>query len=691
MEEINNQTSLNPFKVLDDYVLRTPILNYEFAEELLIGKPHDETILKHLEDPVVSNGVFIASKIFWNRAVTSYNEGGKKSSTFHKINRTLYKYLIRMSTRCTPFGLFAGCCVGKFSNCTDIVLKRKDCHRLLMRPRHVGIWAKKPLESPRFDLNQSMYQMDKNWRYIERHEQNNQFVYTTEQINDNDTLRELMQFAKGGKTKKQLLRFLDLMGLDEADSTRYVTELIVYQVLKPSLGYALTNSNKSEVVKLNPTKRLNSGIDQNTYHFDLFIEPAKNTLKSSIKTKIIEVMNLLHRLSPFEEHRRLSNFKKEFQKRYGDKSMPLGHLLDVDHGISYLGNNSIVGDSPLIEALNLKHTDEEHHFEIKLNKAQIILNEKVQEAQRDNKNVIHIVEDDFKDISLDWDQCDSSMYSIMELYSQADRDTMVLTAFHGGTAAKLIARFGYGNERIQGIIDEVISFEKKSVGEEIIIAEINHLASYSTENILRRTVDRDYELTYYGVSGKPLEKQIRINDLMVSVVNGETQLFSKILGKRVVPRLTNAHNYLNSPLPLYQFLCDLSSDMKKPSIALNWGNLQSLYRFLPRVVYKDVILKKAQWTCKRNELPRLVGDDMFPIIKWRKKNGIPALVMLIEGDKKLLLNLEAKICYEILLHTTSKSKWFQLEEFLAEGKTPVKDIDCKHYMNEFIVFLTKSK
>jgi hypothetical protein len=59
---------------------------------------------------------------------------------------------------------------------------------------------------------------------------------------------------------------------------------------------------------------------------------------------------------------------------------------------------------------------------------------------------------------------------------------------------------------------------------------------------------------------------------------------------------------MSNSLPLYHFLCDLELQNQKPIFAFNWGVLETHYDFFPRVIYDDVILSKAKWIIRNEEI-----------------------------------------------------------------------------------------
>lgn len=110
------------YNVFDKFVLRTPMLSYSIEK-------FDEfiDINRFFDNPVIQESIFIASRDMYDSLIAAKRSGLDLSSHKH-LQIALTKYLSRMSTRCTPFGLFAKCSVGKFEDedkiIFDNVLKR---------------------------------------------------------------------------------------------------------------------------------------------------------------------------------------------------------------------------------------------------------------------------------------------------------------------------------------------------------------------------------------------------------------------------------------------------------------------------------------------------------------------------------------------------------------------------------------
>jgi thiopeptide-type bacteriocin biosynthesis protein len=165
-------------------------------------------------------------------------------------------------------------------------------------------------------------------------------------------------------------------------------------------------------------------------------------------------------------------------------------------------------------------------------------------------------------------------------------------------------------------------------------------------------------------------------------------LRSKKLNKRILPRLTTAHNFTNSSLPIYQFLCDLQFQQKPIIVIWDWGLLKN-EKHLPRVQYKNVIVQKAYWKIQENDLKDLPSEvDLYSIFfkELRTKLSIPTKVLIVENDNTLLIDFETTDGLLLFISKLKTKKNLVLEEFLFNIKNCiVKDTNNNFYTNEIII------
>src|SRR5436189_3174631 len=116
----------------DFYLLRAPVYPIEYVMELndlflCIDSPIEaqsaiNKIKERFSDPLFIEAIFYASKELFNLLMNWLKAPVYDNKESQKMLKSLHRYYTRMCTRCTPFGLFAGCGVGEIkASCTDVI------------------------------------------------------------------------------------------------------------------------------------------------------------------------------------------------------------------------------------------------------------------------------------------------------------------------------------------------------------------------------------------------------------------------------------------------------------------------------------------------------------------------------------------------------------------------------------------
>ena len=108
---------------LNQLIVRTPSLSFndDISEEFL---------KQFLDNPTFAEALYLASPVLFQEA-TNWREGKiTDPKKLQKIPISLGKYYLRMCSRCTPFGLFAGCGVVEWSNETKLKLSSKTLGKM---------------------------------------------------------------------------------------------------------------------------------------------------------------------------------------------------------------------------------------------------------------------------------------------------------------------------------------------------------------------------------------------------------------------------------------------------------------------------------------------------------------------------------------------------------------------------------
>lgn len=709
-------------RIYDTVIMRTPLQSLDMID----------AEKKELTE-LFAEGLILASPEFW----TEFQKIEEVSQKERKrLSLSFLKYWLRSCTRCTPYGTFAGTMHVKLTDApTHISLsEQKDysrkvrldmsCIDTLIESFHRNPVVAKQLL---FNLNNSFYETPLDYRYAEYNKVNDKKEYILSSVEKSLVISHLLKLLKKSKTFESLVDEIET----EFESTReeaeeFVKEIWDSQIIISELEPILTgidplqhiiatlsklNFTEDIVSKLSELDRLlhepypicyNDSITilkefiplkedaKNIFQTDLILTSKANSInKNAVKKLMEEVKELMIFFRPATSLL-LPDFRNKFFQKFGDKEIDLTLALDVDFGIGYgnlneasTGGSSWINDIPkIINVSSSASSDYIKEFSLY----------KYHEYLKEGLSQIEVLEADLQrfkhtNSTQNFPQSLSLMGSLFKKEDSSSNDNFLLSIINisGPSGANILGRFTY-DSNIYKLVEEIVLSEENA-NSEAIFAEVVHLPQARTGNILLRKSLRGYEIPYVGKSSVDDERQLPIDDLTIKVTNDEIILQSKKFKKRVFPRLSTAHNFSNNSLPIYQFLCDLQGQGFSRATLWDWGTLNE-HRFLPRVVYKNLILKRARWVLSANELEALEnqGTATSYIQKLAYDRGLPERVLYVEGDNQLLIDFKDQNCQQLLIQYLKKRKIVQLEEFLpTENNCIVKDLNNKPYTNEVII------
>ena len=733
------------YQAFDQFILRTPLLPFQFYQKLTSGNNvEDQGLEEAFSDPLIREAIFLASPTLYFE-LEKWVKGELESKKEQRVKLSLLKYLSRMSSRCTPFGLFAGCTLGNFSNNTQLDIGSPKNHQRFTRPDMNYLVAlsqdlakKEHIKTQLIYFpNSSLYVVGEQLRYIEYFYVESRRQHQIVEIDNTPYLQKIIQAATDGATLPDLAKQLidDTISLEEAYG--FLDELLESQVLtsnlEPSVSgppfvdqmlnilQPLQDCEKEVAFLQEITKQFKAldeklGNDPKTYLslssflktqptafelkylFQTDLEPnGKNCILSKDHlTQIKKALVLFNSITPPAKDNNLTRFKEAFNERYEEREMPLSHVLDVETGIGYPQNSGDGDINPLIDDLFIpasQNTFKEQ--EVKLNSVHRILFEKLVAANQAKEKVIILKESDFSEFSQNWDDLPDTLASMVELVKEGGQTKIRISGCGGSSAANILGRFCHKESSITPLTKNIIAKEKELEPNKII-AEIVHLPEARVGNILMRPNFREYEIPYLAQSILPSNKKLPLEDLYISIKNSRIYLRSKKHNKEVLPHLTNAHNYSANALPIYHFLSDLQTQGLRGGVGFNFGPLESMFDFLPRVEYGNLILHEAKWRILKDNIKKLMPlknekEKLMKSLKqFQQHKGIPQYVLLADGDNELLINLNNYSSVLMLLETVKNRNEFILKEFLHHDDGVVRS-KKGHYTNQVIVSFFNEK
>ncbi|HEV3157370.1 MAG TPA: lantibiotic dehydratase [Candidatus Baltobacteraceae bacterium] len=135
---------------------------------------------------------------------------------------------------------------------------------------------------------------------------------------------------------------------------------------------------------------------------------------------------------------------------------------------------------------------------------------------------------------------------------------------------------------------------------------------------------------------------IPLGDLAVTADPNGLYLVSLMEKCPVEPTVLNAVEFRNFSHPLARFLCEITRGRMAAYMPFSWGAANSL-PFLPRIRHGRTVLAPARWNLVASDLPDK-GASWSQwnegMADWRQRFRLPAAVYLGEADNLLRLNLD---------------------------------------------------
>jgi len=699
--------------------LRRIIARPEVREALFVASPSlDESLDVWLREPASERGL--------------------------KVERTLVRYFTRMSARPTPFGLFAGCSVGIVNGQTRLALEGRAGYQ-----RHTRLdmdyltaltqtLSQDPAlrDSLLFRPNSSLYQAAGRLRYVESRLDGKSRSYHLAAVEPTDYLLSTLSRAANGARLSDLAKALcDADPEVTADEAKeFITTLVDNQLLVSDFGLAVTGpepvhrliaqmreapaiaaaaerlGEAQEAVAQLDGAGLGSSPERyravaqqlealpakvelpRLFQVDLH-KPAPNaTLGREVLQEVISAVGLLHRIGPKRPGGALERFRDAFRQRYETREVPLVEALDEESGIGFDSSSAPSAEgSPLLEGLIFPGAAAEEGGTWTGREAFLL--SKLTDALKAGASEIALEAADLDVLENKEPAPLPDAFMVIAKVigfpdANAGRDFRVLVSgADGPSGAKLLGRFCHGDPQLTRFVEQHLRAEE-SLRSDAIYAEIVHFPEGRIGNVLLRPVLREHEIPYLGLSGAPREKQIPVNDLFVSVIGPRIVLRSARLGKEIIPRMTNAHNYGLRSLGMYRFLCALQTEGIAVGLGFNWGALDSA-PFLPRVVCGRKVLSKARWRLSRDNIKAFSdakhNEQFAAVQRIREKLGLPRLVSVADGDNTLLVDLDNVLSVETFAALVKGRPAARLEEFLPAPADLCVQGPEGHYVHELVI------
>ncbi|MEU4113784.1 lantibiotic dehydratase [Kitasatospora sp. NPDC028055] len=138
------------------------------------------------------------------------------------------------------------------------------------------------------------------------------------------------------------------------------------------------------------------------------------------------------------------------------------------------------------------------------------------------------------------------------------------------------------------------------------------------------------------------EGTIALDDLAVTSDGTTMRLVSVSTGRLIEPTVMNAVDFRNHTQPVVRFLCEVVRAHTATFAGFYWGAADEL-PFLPRLRYGRTVLSPARWTVTADQFPgrRSPWPQWDTAVEaWRRRFRVPSHVQLDENGQELPLDLD---------------------------------------------------
>ncbi len=611
-------------KSFNRFVYRIPAAPIETLVNPLAAADVESYLRSVFSQPFFMEALFMASPEFTNE-IPGFMEGKiTEPKRLSRFRHTALKYIGRMASRPTPFGLFSGCSVGKFEKdnqiCPDSSVSLSPKLRLdmgLLTSFAEYIFRDPELRRTlRFYSNNTIYRFGKKNRYVEYVIKEGEKLYNLASFEPNEYIDQILSLSAKGAGFSDYYQLLVSEDISEADIDEFVNELIdskiliselepwmtgteyheqLYSILREKNELALSGKAKDFYSKSlqvfdrvwNKMQEISEDpVAKGPHRYQAIIDELKNldfsfsfkhylqldsavkqgsqmaTLDEAILKDISEGVSIVTRFASHSSNGSLQEFKKKLQAKYEGQRVRLVEVLDPEAGIGY-GNlsNEMLDITPFVDDMPVGSSRPVERRSLSWHSEQHgLLLRKTMEAQKANQTAVQLSKQDIEVLKPKTELLPPTFNAFVTVFFDEKGQHQIYFHQVGATSASCLLG-RFGF--LETDIRELIRDIQQREADYYpgkIVAEINHLSESRAGNVMLRPRTREYEICYLTKSNKPEEGQIDINDLYLQLHNGKLLLYSASLDKEIVPRLSNAHNYYKDTLPVYRFLSDLQEE-----------------------------------------------------------------------------------------------------------------------------------
>lgn len=682
------------------FMVRMPLLPVETMRNIENSPILEQSLLQFYEEhEEFQEAIALASP--------SLSKMIKEKKHYQQILPSLLKYLIRMTSRPTPFGVFAFVSAGKWN---PSIKGTVNLSKVSKRSRLDMEWICKIVEKLCKDpanINQIPIQKNplvivsggratlKYQRKVSAENSNKDIS-----IKMSPLLEILLKLTIYPITlpelEKELLK--QIPSIDLSKTRKVIETLIKQQFLNFILASSLlTTSPLQDLLdtcpNLNVLQLKNLFADYNSsaigkgqiadieQSIQKLLAKTESTEKSSIqqgqspiqvdaysKENAIALPELVgkelsqattalwHISRSFTKEHFLRSYHEKFAEKYGTtRIIPLLELLNEDCGFSI---PEIYNDEKYPDITIEKHSKWGHWLK---NKLFACLYESKNEIEITNTDLIHL----FQDVDLQTAPPSFDAYFEINASSTRAIETGEFTIILNTLTSQGCNTFGRFFDLIDETKPEIENFlsKEEALFERAQFIESSYLPSQPRgANVAIHPSFRKNVIDL----GKSDKVYLRLEDIYVGATSSKLFLTLKDGLNEIFVTSTNLLNPTYAPIPL-RFIRDISRMQFSPLLPWTWGDLDNAH-FLPRVRYQKVILSPAQWhfdvgTIKKAKTP----DEIYKVFtEWADHWKMPKKIYMGTDDQRLYIDRFNPCFSTLIMQEIKKNPVVHFQEKLVQ-------------------------
>ncbi|WP_144510537.1 lantibiotic dehydratase [Bacillus sp. FJAT-22090] len=745
--------SKNTFQPLNFFMVRSPLLSLNFYHNLFSDSsdnPLDYSkVVSNIKNfsttSFIQEAILVSSGSLYNSIANweSITDPKRDKKIIHSLNR----YLIRMSTRPTPFGLFSGISYGSFDNSTSFNIGNIKEHQKRTRPDMAWLLSiiskleTEPtvIEQLRIHKNSITYSSGSRYKNPYNSQGGRQTTVNSIEsisINKNELIEFIFNLTEESIDTREIISLaIEKYPIASKDKIlKLISQLIEKEYLLTNLRPPLTDKapflylidqlkkikGKEELTEkiikilqlitdydntkigdgLNILKEINNEMNEiektkNLLQVDTRINTSTVKLNYKVSEEISKLAETLWKISPNSIGlKHIQQYRNEFIEKYGIyREVPVLELLDEDQGLGAPATYTNPMSSKELSGGNNSIFERKQNY---------LLN-KLIEAINLNEIEICLNEKDLKE--LEYEDAEKKVApNSMELYgniiakNQEDIDNGEFNFVMGTNSGSDSAGKTFG--RFLDIIDNPIieeSFSTNNHDDDKVYAELVYLPTVGrSANVILTKNLCNYEVVIGTNSSKESKYTIPVSDIIVGSTLKRMYLKSKSLGKEIVITVNHMLNNRSAP-NIYRFLSEISNDGIKQWSPFYWYSLE-YSTFLPRIKVGKSIISPATWNINQQHISMYKGmkftEWMQSFKKWSDKWNMPRWVYQTIGDNRILLDLENTLHLEDLYTQMGTLKMDEnVTLFEKEDNSIIswiKDTDGNSYNVEYVFPLVRT-